>query len=287
MLAGFLSFLVPGLGHLYIGQNNKSVKLLIVSFLFILIHSSDFTYSSSVYAYLLVNILDFIYTIIVIYLCVKELKLSLYVKLRKINKWYFYLLIYSFFIAINSIIKPSYIIYDINGSGMNPVLKKGDRFISKLTKKVNYGDIVVFEYPDDESLVYIQRIIAMPGDKIEIKDKRVILNGKELTLNKLNTDMKDNLDELYLSRDISIYEEHNNKRSYSIALDKAKFSSDNYHEISIPKDHYFVLGDNRNHSADSRYWGLVPKKNIIGVARYIYFTTNFKDFRKRFNKKLY
>jgi signal peptidase I len=93
------------------------------------------------------------------------------------------------------------------------------------------GEVIVFKYPQDPTKEYVKRLIGLPGDTIEIKNGVVYVNGKAL-------------DEPYVK----------NK------------SSDNYGPIKVPKDNYFVLGDNRPVSVDSRYWGFVPKKNLVGQA---------------------
>ncbi len=93
------------------------------------------------------------------------------------------------------------------------------------------GEVIVFKYPQDPTKEYVKRLIGLPGDIIEIKNGVVYVNGKAL-------------DEPYVK----------NK------------SSDNYGPIKVPKDNYFVLGDNRPVSVDSRYWGFVPKKNLVGKA---------------------
>lgn len=93
------------------------------------------------------------------------------------------------------------------------------------------GEIIVFKYPLDPSKEYVKRLIGLPGDTVEIKHGKVYVNGKLL-------------EESYIKRP----------------------SDDNYGPIKVPKDSYFVLGDNRPVSVDSRYWGFVPKKNLVGKA---------------------
>ncbi|MEN2983516.1 MAG: signal peptidase I [Dictyoglomaceae bacterium] len=93
------------------------------------------------------------------------------------------------------------------------------------------GEVIVFKYPLDPSKEYVKRLIGLPGDTVEIKKGNVYINGKLL-------------EENYVKRK----------------------SDDNYGPIKVPKDSYFVLGDNRPVSVDSRYWGFVPKKNLVGKA---------------------
>lgn len=97
------------------------------------------------------------------------------------------------------------------------------------------GDIIVFRFPQDPSRDFIKRIIAIPGDTVEVRQGRVVLNGVPLR-------------EGYIS-------------------DQPNYTSP---PQVIPSDQYFVLGDNRNHSSDSHVWGLVPADNIIGKAWFSY-----------------
>ncbi|MGM0471650.1 MAG: signal peptidase I [Bacillota bacterium] len=123
----------------------------------------------------------------------------------------------------------------IPSSSMRPTLQPGDRilvnkFIYRFVDPDRF-DIIVFKYPINPQKKYIKRVIGVPGDRIKIVEGRVYLNGEALT------------------------EDYTLNQGYS-----------NYHEIKVPPHHYFVLGDNRNNSEDSRFWGFVPRKNIVGEA---------------------
>lgn len=113
--------------------------------------------------------------------------------------------------------------------------------ISYLTGKPQRGDVIVFRYPGNPNVSYIKRIIGLPGETISIKNNMVTVqesgNPKSVILN-----------EKYLS-------------DTSLTLTTEK----NY-EKALSKDEYFVMGDNRQHSSDSREWGVLPKANIIGKA---------------------
>lgn len=143
----------------------------------------------------------------------------------------------------------------IPSESMVPTLEIGDRLV---VEKVSYrlhaphfGDIVVFNpppelqqrgYPKDQA--FIKRIIGQPGDKINIENNKVYLNGKQLEENYIKENyIKPNPEQLY-------------------------------NQTQVPKNQFFVMGDNRNNSNDSRYWGFLPSENIIGRAVFRFFPFN-------------
>jgi len=106
-----------------------------------------------------------------------------------------------------------------------------------------HGDVIVFEYPENRDLDYIKRIIGLPGDVIELKNNVVYRNGQKI-------------DEPY-------------KRVDSMPVPGARMT---YGPITVPENQYFVMGDNRDHSQDSRYWGFVPREYIRGKAWVLYWS---------------
>src|SRR5215213_7277458 len=122
---------------------------------------------------------------------------------------------------------------EVRSKAMEPSLKRGDKIlISRDVEKLERGDIVIYHYPGDESQSFIHRIIGLPEEEIEMRQGRVYINGRYL-------------EEFYVS---SI----NNT------------SSVNHELLKIPDGKYFVMGDNRDHSNDSRIWGTLSKEYIYG-----------------------
>ena len=162
--------------------------------------------------------------------------------------------------------------YQIPSGSMLPGLKVGD-FI--LVKKFTYGikvnrtgppiafgkdpelgDVVVFIPPHDHR-PFVKRLIGKPGDRITYINKKIYVNGKPINQKLLSE--KDNL---------RIYEELLKDRTIQIQQITSRI---NYpEEWEVPKDMYFVVGDNRDNSNDSRYWGFVPRENFMGTADYIW-----------------
>ena len=154
--------------------------------------------------------------------------------------------------------------YKIPSGSMLTTLLIGDHIlVNKLAYRFNdpkNGDVIVFEYPMDPSKDFIKRVVGIPGDKIKIFRKKVYKDGIEL-------------EESYVRlMPGPIF--------YSIGNPK-----NNMEEFIVPEGYYFVMGDNRNSSFDSRYWGFVNEKMIKGRAFIIYWSWIFKpDFDIRFNR---
>ena len=161
--------------------------------------------------------------------------------------------------------------YNIPSGSMKPTLLVGDFIlVNKLVYRLSEpqrGDIVVFKWPVNPQIDFIKRIIGMPGDIIEVKGERVYINGEELYLKLIDKVQEDGTIKL-------IYEETlPNGLKHKIALYENPFMfRKDVGPIRVPEGHYFVMGDNRDNSEDSRYWGFVPRENIVGKAFVIYFS---------------
>ena len=147
--------------------------------------------------------------------------------------------------------------YQISTGSMELTLSIGDYLITDFKyfrkNELKRGDLVIFQFPKDPTKVFVQRVTALEGEKIEIKDKQVYINDEAIP---------------------ESYKVHK-----GISYDAIR---DNFGPALVPSDHCFVLGDNRDNSYDSRYWGFLPIKNIKGKPLYIYWA---KD-KKRIGKKI-
>lgn len=120
------------------------------------------------------------------------------------------------------------------------------------------GDIVVFKYPRNEKQDYIKRCIAVGGQTVEIRNKEVYVDGKRF---------EDSIHSKFIDEVI--------KPPGVVEYDvepRGAGNRDNYGPVRVPEGHLFVMGDNRDNSLDSRYWGFLPRKNLIGNALIIYFS---------------
>jgi len=162
--------------------------------------------------------------------------------------------------------------FKIPSGSMKPTLQIGDHllvnkftygikipFIRKTLMPVNdprREDIVVFVYPMDRTKDFIKRVVGIAGDTIEIKDKEIYLNG-------------------------SPYDDGHGVYTDSILFPASIQPRDNFGPVTVPAEHIFVMGDNRDQSYDSRFWGFVDLKDVLGKAFVIYWSwnKNNKDVR--------
>ena len=132
-------------------------------------------------------------------------------------------------------------------------------------RSVKRGDVIVFHYPVNPAQDFVKRVVALPGDRLRLINKRVYVNGVPLLepyvqfVNPLRNYYRDDFPQT-------------DSPDYGV---NAKWWKEmpklvENHQLIIPADHYFVLGDNRDDSQDSRYWGFVPRENIIGTPVLIY-----------------
>ncbi|MDH5692524.1 MAG: signal peptidase I [Gammaproteobacteria bacterium] len=146
--------------------------------------------------------------------------------------------------------------------------------------KPQRGDIVVFRFPKDPSIDYIKRVIGLPGDKIRYQGKTIFVNGKEVPATSkgqytsLNTGM--------VIPGLEQREEVLGDVVHDILVQHGAPSKSG--ELIVPDGHYFVMGDNRDNSNDSRFWGTVPEENLVGRAFFIWMNLDFDDFDMKWDR---
>jgi len=131
------------------------------------------------------------------------------------------------------------------------------------------GDVVVFKYPPDPSKDYIKRLIGLPGDKVQVKETVVYINGEPI-----ERLQKGSFTGFYKGRNITVpthTERLVSGRTYQTMDVEANSGGDNTGVFEVPEGHYFFMGDNRDNSADSRYdVGMVPAENLVGKAQFVF-----------------
>lgn len=153
------------------------------------------------------------------------------------------------------------------------------------------GDIVVFEYPLDPDKDYIKRVIGTPGDTVEVRNKRVIINGEPLpTEMQSDTSILRDLTPKYDPERMALAKEKINGVTHYVAYmnDRQPFAPGELPDMPptlVPPDSFFVMGDNRDDSQDSRYWKFVPREKLLGQAGFIWFSFDQNHFPwLRFNR---
>lgn len=135
--------------------------------------------------------------------------------------------------------------YRIPAGAMEPTLPVGVHIVATTTDNATRQEIVTFRYPIDQKTIFAKRVVAVGGDVVEIREKQLFVNGVEV---------------------IEAHAFHDDPHTYPASefLPNVYRLRDNFGPHRVPPDHFFMLGDNRDHSSDSRYWGTVPRQNLIG-----------------------
>ena len=146
------------------------------------------------------------------------------------------------------------------------------------------GDIIVFKYQKDERVYFIKRVIGVPGDTIQIRSKTLYINQQMIERTAVTGSLAAKVyksfdDPKYSSSNLDLFEEHLGNVDHLIMLDKTNFSGDSFGPITVPPGSLFVMGDNRDFSNDSRFWGFVPYRNVKGKAVVIWLSlwVSFSD----------
>lgn len=142
----------------------------------------------------------------------------------------------------------------------------------------NRGDIVVFKTPEDNRTDYIKRVIGLPGDKIRVTNGEIYLNENKILRKKLN-DFIDNDKNAFIKR-IRKYVEYHDDLTFEVLDIMDDGIADNTKLFLVPEGHFFVMGDNRDNSQDSRFKtvGFIPIENLVGKARFIFFSLENSRF---------
>ena len=267
-LAGFLSLFEPGLGQIYNGQARKGLIFLVLPLLFLPVMSLCLnsnkilhfliTFALLTTGYYIIAIGDAIYT---------ARKFKTEYNLKKYNKLITYLgvivLVFVLNTAISGYVKNNYVqAYKIPSTSNEPALLIGDHILTDRrvsARNPKRGALIIFEFPEDPKKDFVKRVVAIGGDTLEIRDKVLLINDEPI------------------------------KETYAIHKAATVFSVDQHPRdtfvpITVPENACFVLGDNRDQSYDSRFWGFVDNPKIKGAVKSIYWPWDPKNAAVRWNR---
>jgi signal peptidase I len=277
-IAAALSLVTPGLGHLYVGRVRRAVSffvliwlvgLLAIVLLLVLPPSA-----------ILLAAIALACVGVVVWITADAWQSAMAVgdhyTLRSYNRWYIYVIIvfavgFLFQPIFQSIVEANLAkAYVVPSASMEPTILPGDFLVvSKLPgarRDLTRGDLAVFRSVDAAKRMQVKRIVGLPSDTIRMQDGVLFVNGQAVP-------------EPYVQRP----DLHNDyydpafdwQRQYVTGLDlPASYhpTRDTWGPLVVPDGHYFILGDNRDHASDSRYWGFLPHKNVQGRPAIIYYS---------------
>jgi len=256
-LAGLLSLLFTGLGQVYNGKAGLGIAFFLISgALFLLWGVSGWPHDFiGLVAYAIVDIVLWLFIAVHAFIQARRMRET---ELKRYQKT----TVYAFFIIISlgSIFVPARVWmspflglspYKMATGSMLPTLQKDDCLMTNprayRSQAPKRGDLIIFEYPRDLTKQFIMRVIALEGETVEIKNKQVFIDGEPL------------------------------QESFKVQEDAAVVNTrENFGPLKIPDGHCFVLGDYRDNSHDSRFWGALPLANIKGQALYIFWAKDKK-----------
>lgn len=255
----------------------QRVKLAVLYFILILVVVVAETYGRIVKGFTLLTYLSFYYPIAIV-CTVHSYRLAKSYVIRERRPWYsrwygMISILFLFYLGLAGLrvffVEP----FQIPSQAMYPTLPRGSSIFilkwgygnyrifgfpilkTKITKEIHRGDVIVFDYPENQKVSFIQRVIGVPGDKVQYKNNQLFLNGiaAEYTLNSQE-------------QNFMIYSETIYGQSNQIALTQDQLHYD--FDAEVPPEHYFIMGDNRNNSKDSRIWGFLSEEMIEGKLVY-------------------
>lgn len=282
LIAGMMSLCLPGLGQLYNGQINKASWFIMASAFFTI---PAFVFSVlHLPSELMVNGLTvslFFCGFIWVYSALEAFVTARKKKQYTPHSWqgmgvYLFVFVTLVLIALPALaahmrakwVEP----YRIPSASMEPTLVAGDFIFADkryncagCKNKVQRGDVVVFTYPNDRSINYIKRVIALPQDRIQIQGETVKINGK--TISKV-ADKQETL---------NVVQETSGEKSWTVVWKKIKGAPrPPIYDITVPIGQIFVMGDNRNASNDSRFFDTIQLSDVKARARQIWMSYNAK-----------
>lgn len=295
-LAALLGFLVPPFGLLYVGRWGWAVAAVVVLFTLVAL---QFALGETLEWLALLVQFAFVCTgSRIAYL--QAIRFDAQRPRPGYSRWYGLWAIFLMFVGLMLGFRAfCYEPFRVPSGSMLPTLKVGSRLLVQkwgygnygafgvrlmhkpVSEPIERGDVLVIEFPRNRNTMFIERIIGLPGDKIEYRSKVLFINGQEI----VRSPLADYLDE-HSMRYHSQYAEKLDRTEYAILIDKDRpafipgpdrfphFENCTYDPAGVtcvvPDGHYYAMGDQRDNSLDSRYWGFVPRDHVVGKLVHVF-----------------
>jgi len=260
---------LPGLGQIYNVQLKKGIVFFLVQLTFpiVLLLLGILDHFSGAVFFAVINLGIYLFIAGDAFVVARKKGEA---HLKQYNRGYAYSLFLIIAIAISvvfdAVVKDRlypYKAYKIPTGAMYPTINVGDHIIADMKYYAEHeperGDMAIFPYPEDRSRSFIKRITAVGGDVIEGRDKVIYLNGSPL---------------------VEPYVHYDDEEIKAGGHDPR----DNFGPLTVPENKYFMMGDNRDKSYDSRYWGFVDSDDLLGKPLYVYFSWDGKRHTIRFER---
>ncbi|MGD0078022.1 MAG: signal peptidase I [Sedimentisphaerales bacterium] len=291
IVAAILSLIVPGVGQIYCGRIIRGLVFIFFYVIFVPVTTTIVLENLSQINMVIIGIASLASLVIWLAAIIDSCRIAKRnnpdYELKEYNRWYVYVIFLLIAMTangrINQNIKSDLIEkFKTPTLSMFPTIEYHDCFLAnkKAYKKdePKRGDIIIFVSPENRNEMWVKRVVAVAGDTVEIKGNQLFINGEKLEREDLGRttyiDIDPNKKEVKVEGELLT--EKNDQAEYTIFLEDTYDSKSfpnrytNFPETKIPKNHCFVLGDNRNLSGDSRHFGPVPLATVKGRAEYIY-----------------
>lgn len=279
LIALFLSLVLPGTGHVYCGRMGIGLGFVFLSSVSIPTVAGALSYLSPVSPILLFLgfcVIGAVVLAAAVHAAVLARRTGPDYLLKDYNRWYIYLLLIligtgsSLGFALHA--KNKYLeAFVVPSNSMFPTIVGPDRILANKAaykrEDVKRGDIILFANPENPRIFHTDRVVAIAGDTIEIRDSALYVNGRKLLR---ETVAPDDLPWCEPECQRRIFHEHNSGKKYKIMLSEEQNNLSELPSLLVPENHCYVLGDNRHNAKDSRYYGPIPMVAVRGRIDYIY-----------------
>ncbi|MFH1011182.1 MAG: signal peptidase I [bacterium] len=281
-LAALLALLEPAVGYFYVGRWKRGVFVPLGALICLYVLLGIVRLHFSFFGLVTIITLGIFYRIAILFDTIRIAKSWTLEHLESYQRWHYYVLVWIVSLVVLQVNSyglrraGSFLAFRIPAGSMEETLLVGDYILVDCGKydkqEPKEGDLVVFRFPRQPDLSYVKRCVAVGGQMVEIRDRGLFVDS---VLSKSPSTVKFTSQKLLPkgARERNIF-----------SPDGESWNRDHFGPIAVPKENYFVLGDNRDNSADSRYWGFLPRKYVLGKPLYIYFSKNKRTHAVRWDR---